>query len=164
MFVGFPPLEHAAYSCPCEKHGSQCCHAVRETFPRKDETGWRGRRRYITTGAADTHRNTRDCQDWQHCVVILLAKHLAERRERLRSEKNVLSVDRERKKDGRRLDRLYVIICINAMQLQVQFISHFHPLSSGLHFHTHAFRSLLRVFIAQPTARDVTPAQAVSRI
>jgi len=39
MFVGFPTLEHATYSCPCEKHGSQCCHAVRETFPRKDETG-----------------------------------------------------------------------------------------------------------------------------
>jgi len=60
----------------------------------------------------------------------------------------MLSVDRERKKDGRRLDRFYVIICINAMQLQVQFISHFLPVSSGFHFHTHAFRSLLRVFYA----------------
>jgi len=36
MFVGFPTLEHATYICPCEKHGSQCCHAVCETFPRKD--------------------------------------------------------------------------------------------------------------------------------
>ena len=63
----------------------------------------------------------------------------------------MLSVDRKRKKDGRRLDRFYVIICINAMQLQVPFISHFLPVSSGFHFHTHAFRSLLRVFIAQST-------------
>jgi len=50
------------------------------------------------------------------------------------------------------------------MQLQVQFISHFHPVSSGFHFHTHAFCSLLRVFIAQPTVRDVTKARATSRI
>jgi len=76
----------------------------------------------------------------------------------------VLSVDRERKKDGRSLDRLYVISCITAMQLQVQSISHFHPNLPGFHFHTHAFRSLLRVFIAQPTVRDVTPARAASRI
>jgi hypothetical protein len=76
----------------------------------------------------------------------------------------VLSIDRERKKDGRRLDRLYVIICINTMQLQVQFVSHIHPISSGFHFHTHAFRSLLRVLIAQPTVPDVTPARAASRI
>jgi len=78
MFVGFPTLEHATYSCPCEKHGSRC-HAVRETFPRKDETGRGGRRRYINTGASDTHVT----QGWQHCVVIPLAKHFAERRERL---------------------------------------------------------------------------------
>ena len=76
MFVGFPTLEHATYSCPCEKHGSQCCHTVGETFPRKDETGRGGRRRYINTGAADTD-TTRDSQGWQHCVVIPLAKHLA---------------------------------------------------------------------------------------
>jgi hypothetical protein len=88
-----------------------------------------------------------------------------ERRERLRRWRNVLSVDRERKKDGRRLDRFYVTICITAMQLQEQFISHFLPVSSGFHFHTHAFHLLLRVFIAQPTAvRDVTPAHAASRI
>ena len=37
------------------------------------------------------------------------------------------------------------------MQLQVQFISYFLPVSSVFHFHTHAFRSLLRVFIAQLT-------------
>jgi len=46
----------------------------------------------------------------------------------------------------------------------VQFISHFLPVSLGFHFHTHAFRSLLRVFIAQPTVLDVTPAHAASRI
>jgi len=110
------------------------------------------------------HTHTRDSQGWQHCVVIPLAKHLAERWERLRRWKPVLSVDRERKKDGRRLDRFYVIICINAMQLQVQFISHFLPVSSGFHLYTQAFRSLFRVFIAQPTVRDVTPAHAASRI
>jgi hypothetical protein len=27
MFVRFPTLEDATYSCPCQKHGSQCCHA-----------------------------------------------------------------------------------------------------------------------------------------
>ena len=46
----------------------------------------------------------------------------------------------------------------------MQFISHFLPVSLGFHFHTHAFRSLLRVFIAQPTVLDVTPAHAASRI
>jgi hypothetical protein len=76
-----------------------------------------------------------------------------------------MPVDRERKKDHRRLDRFYVFICINAMQLQVQFFIYFLPISSGFHFHTHAFHLLLRVFIAQPTAvRDVTPARAASRI
>jgi len=59
MFVGFPTLEHATCSCPCEKHGSQCCLAFRETSPRKDETGLEGRRRYhINTGASDTDTHT----------------------------------------------------------------------------------------------------------
>jgi hypothetical protein len=49
------------------------------------------------------HRHTRDCQCWQHCFVIPLAKLLAKRRERLRRWKNVLSIDREGNKDGRRL-------------------------------------------------------------
>jgi hypothetical protein len=41
---------------PCEKHGSECCHAVRETSPRRDETSWEGRRKYhINTGASDTN-------------------------------------------------------------------------------------------------------------
>jgi len=73
----------------------------------------------------------------------------------------VLSVDRERKKDGRRLDRFYVIICTNAIQLQVHFINHFLPVSSCFHFYTHAFRSLLRVFNALPTvhATSVTSHQ-----
>jgi hypothetical protein len=65
----------------------------------------------------------------------------------------VLSVDRERKKDGRKLDRFYVIICTIAMQLQFQLIIHFLPDSSGFHFYTHAFRSLLRVFYALPTVK-----------
>jgi hypothetical protein len=34
------------------------------------------------------------------------------------------------------------------MQLQLQFIIYFLPVSSGFHFHTHAFRSLFRVFYA----------------
>jgi hypothetical protein len=51
------------------KHGSQCCHALYKTFPRKDETGWEGRRRYINTGASDT--DTCDSQGWQLCVVIV---------------------------------------------------------------------------------------------
>ena len=81
----------------------------------------------------------------------------------------MLSVDRERKKDERRFDRFYVIISIIAMQLQFQFIIHFLPVSSGFHFYTHAFRSLLRVFYALPTVncrllqrhvRDVTLTRA----
>jgi len=75
MFVGFPTLEHATYSCPFEKHGSQCCHAVRETFPRKDETGWEGRRRFHINTGGFRHRHTRDCEGWQHCVVIPLGKY-----------------------------------------------------------------------------------------
>jgi hypothetical protein len=76
----------------------------------------------------------------------------------------VLSVHRERKKDGQRLDRFCVIICINAMQLQVQFISHFLPVSPGYYFHTHAFHSLLHIFNAQPTAvPDVTPVRATTQ-
>jgi len=42
------------------------------------------------------------------------------------------------------------------MQLQVQFIIYFLPVSSGFHFHTHAFRSLLRVLYALRTVY-VTP-------
>jgi hypothetical protein len=164
MSVGFPTLEHATYSCPCEKHGSQCCLAVRETFPRKDETVWEGRRRYINTGASNT--DTHVTLSVGSTVLPSLWRNISlERRERLERWKNVLSVDRKRKKDGRRLDRFYVIICINAMQLRVQFISHFLSVSSGFHFHTHAFYSLLRVFIAQTTAvGDVTPARVASRI
>jgi hypothetical protein len=63
----------------------------------------------------------------------------------------VLSLDSVRKEDGRKLDRFFVIICINAVQLQVQFIIHFLPVPSGFHFHTHAFRSLLHVFYALRT-------------
>ena len=33
---------------------------------------------HINTEASETHRHIRDCQGWQHCVVIPLAKHLAE--------------------------------------------------------------------------------------
>jgi hypothetical protein len=59
MFVVFPTLEHATYSCPCEKHGSQCCHTVCETFPRKYETGFEGQRRFhVNTEASDTHTHT----------------------------------------------------------------------------------------------------------
>jgi len=77
----------------------------------------------------------------------------------------VLSVDRELKKDRQRLARFYVIICINVMQLQVQFVSHFLPISSGYHFHTHAFHSVLHVFIAQSTTvPDVTPVHAATQI
>jgi hypothetical protein len=97
------------------------------------------------------HRHTRDSLGWQHCVVIPLAKHLAGTTGKVAKEKNVLSVDREGKKDGQRLDRFYVIICIIAMQWQMQCISRFLLVSSGFHFHEHAFRSLLRVFMHYPT-------------
>jgi hypothetical protein len=161
MFVGFPTLKHATYICPCEKHGSHCRHAIHKTFPRKDDNGWEGRRRYINTGASDTDTHV----TLRVGSTVLSSRYrniLLELRERLRRWKHVLSVDRERKKDGRRLDRFYVIICINAMKLQVQFISHFLSISSGFHFQTHAFRSLLCIFIAQPTVHDVTPACAAS--
>jgi hypothetical protein len=70
--------------------------------------------------------------------------------------KKVLSIDSARKEDGRRFNRFYVIICTNAMQLQVQFIIYFLPVSSGFHFYTHAFRSLFRVFYALRTVH-ITP-------
>jgi hypothetical protein len=112
------------------------------------------------------HRHTRrDSHGWQHCVAIPFAKHLVATMGKVGKVKECVAVDREQKEDGRRLDRFYVIICINAMQLQVQFFSHFLPVSSGFHFHTRAFRSLLCVFIAQTTSvHDVTPASAASRI
>jgi hypothetical protein len=53
--------------------------------------------------------------------------------------------------EGQRLDRLD-----DAMQLQLQFILYFLPVSSGFHFHTHAFRSLIRVFYALRTVH-ITP-------
>ena len=65
----------------------------------------------------------------------------------------MLSLDSVGKKDGRRLDRFHVIICIIATQLQLQFIIHFLPVSSGFRFHTHAFRSVLRVLYASPTVQ-----------
>jgi len=102
------------------------------------------------------HRHTRDSQGWQHCVVIPLAKRIAGTKERLRRRKSVLSLDNVRKTDGRRFDKFYVIICTNAMQLQVQFTIYFLPVLSGFHFHTHAFRSLLRVFYALRTVH-ITP-------
>jgi hypothetical protein len=40
------------------------------------------------------------------------------------------------------------------MQLQLQFVIHFLPVSSGFHIYTHAFRSLLRVVYALPTVQD----------
>ena len=77
-----------------------------------------------------------------------------ERRKRLRRLRNVLSLDSVRKKDGRGLDRFHVIICIIAMQLQLQFIIHFLPVSLGFHIYTYTFRSLLRVVYALPTVQD----------
>jgi hypothetical protein len=68
----------------------------------------------------------------------------------------VLSLDSVRTEDGRRIDRFYVIICTNAMQLQVQFIIYFFPVSSGFHFHKHAFRSLFCVFYTLRTVH-ITP-------
>jgi hypothetical protein len=116
-------------------------------FP--ERTDWEGQRRYINTEASntDTHVTLRVgstvlSSRWRNTSL--------ERRERFRRWRNVLSVARKRK-DGQMLGKFYVTICMNAMQLQVQFITHFLPLTSGFHFHTHAFRSLLRIFITQPT-------------
>jgi len=70
------------------------------------------------------------------------------------------------------LDRFHVIICITAMQLQLQIIAHFLPVSSGFHFYTHAIHSLLHVFYALPTVhcrllkshvRDVTLTRAAMK-
>jgi hypothetical protein len=154
MFVGFPILEHATYSCPCQKHGSQCYHAVRKTSPRKDERGWEGRRRYhMNTGASDT-----DTHATLRVGSTVLSSHWrnisVKGWQRLIRRKNVLSLDSVRKEDGRSFDRFYVIIFINAMQ--VQFIIYFLPVSSGFHFYTHAFHSLSRIFYALRTVH-ITP-------
>ena len=98
-----------------------------------------------------THTRARDSQGWQPCVVIPLAKHLAGTTGKVEKAKECV-VPRQRTEGGRtKVDRIFVIICINAMQLQVQFIIHFLPVSSGFHFHTHAFSSLLCVFYALRT-------------
>jgi hypothetical protein len=111
----------------------------------------------MNTGAydTDTHVTLRVGSSF----VIPLGKHLAGTKGKVENVKECV-VHRQGREEGRRLDRFYVIICINAMQLQVQFISHFLPLSSGFHFHTHAFRLLLRA----RHVRDVTPERAASRI
>ena len=102
-----------------------------------------------------THTHTRDSQGWQRCVAIPLAKHPAGTTGKV-EKANVLSIDSVRKEDGRKLDKFYVIICMNATQLEVQFIIHFLHVSSGYHFHTRAFRSLLCVFCVLTTVH-VTP-------
>jgi hypothetical protein len=61
------------------------------------------------------HRHTRDSQGWQHCVVIPLAKHHAGTTGKVEKVKKCVVRRQERKKDGRMLDRFYVIIFINAM-------------------------------------------------
>jgi hypothetical protein len=103
----------------------------------------------------------------QHCVVISLAKNLAGTTGKV-ERANVLSLDRVRKKDGRRLDRFYVIICMNATQLQVQFIIHFLPVSPGFHFHTHMhsvhFSAFSVHYHSARHGRDVTLIHAASRI
>ena len=48
----------------------------------------------------------------------------------------MLSLDCLRKKDGRRLNRFHIIICKIATQLQLQFVTHFLPVSS-VFTHTH---------------------------
>jgi len=150
MFVGLPTLEHA--TCPCEKHGSQCCHAICETFPRKDEAGWVGRRFHVSMGSSDTRTHT-----GATCRVggtVLSSRQQNVSLERLRRWRSVLSVDREQKKDGRRLDKLCVITFRNATQLQVQFIIHFLPVSTGFHFHMHSVHfSVFSVHYAQCTSR-----------
>ena len=65
-------------------------------------------------------------------------------------------LDSVRKKDRRRLDRFHVIICTIAMQLQLQFIIHFLPVSPGFHIYTYAFRSLLRIVYALPIVQDIS--------
>jgi len=42
----------------------------------------------------------------------------------------------------------------------LQFLIHLLPVSSGFHFYTHAFRSLLRVFYALPTVHDTSSKNA----
>jgi hypothetical protein len=102
------------------------------------------------------HRHTRDSQGWQHCVVIPLAKRITGTTEKFEKAKECVVPSQRSKEDEQRLDRFYVIICKNAKLLQVQFIIHFLSVSSGFHFHTHAFPSLLRVFYALRTVH-VTP-------
>jgi len=82
------------------------------------------------------HRHTRDSQSWQHCVVIPLAKQLAGTKGKVERVKKCV-VRRQGTEEGRTKVRFYVTICTNAMQLQVKLISHFLPVSSGFHFHTH---------------------------
>jgi hypothetical protein len=95
--------------------------------------------------------HTRDSQGWQHCVVIALAKLIAGRTGKIDRAKECV-VPRQRTEGGRtKVRSVYVIICTNVMQLQLQFVIYFLPVSSSFHFHKHAFRSLFRVFYALRT-------------
>jgi len=98
-----------------------------------------------------THTHTRDSQGSQHCIVIPLAKHLAGTTGKVKGAKESV-VRRQRTEGGRTKGRFFVIICINAIQFQVQFSIRFLPVSSGFLFPTHVFRSLLHVVNALRTA------------
>ena len=86
-----------------------------QNISQKGQNRLKGRRRYINTGASDT--DTHVTHRVGSTVLSSLHRNISlQRRERLRRWKHVLlSVDRKRKKDGRRLERFYAIICINAM-------------------------------------------------
>jgi len=135
---------------------AMCCHAVWKSFPREDETGWEGRRRlHLNTEASDTHTHTHihvTLRVGSNVLSCRLRNISLERRERLRRRKNVLSLDSVGKKDGRKVDRVfrYHLYKRNAIASTI----HYSLPSRLIRFpfpHTHAFRSLLRVFYALGT-------------
>ena len=117
MFVGFPTLEHATYSCPCEAWITVLSYRSRNVFQKGRNRLRRSKKVYKHRGCQ--HRHTRDSQGGQHCVVILLAKHLARTTGKVEKVKECV-VRRQGTEEGRTNVRyFYVIICMNAMQLQV---------------------------------------------
>jgi hypothetical protein len=110
-----------------------------------------GRSKKVYKHRGFRHRHARDSQGGQHCVVILLAKHLIGTMGKVEKVKECVVCRQGTEEGWTKVRELLCIICINAIQLQVQFINHFLPVLSGFHFYAHALCSLLHVFIAQPT-------------
>jgi hypothetical protein len=121
--------------------------------------------KYVSNRVCDTHTRTHTCacEGWELSVVTPFAKHIKEREGKVEKFREFFSLDSVWNKYGQRLDRFYVLLVqfqllIHSLPMssgfllfvQLQLLIHLPPVSSSFRLHTHAFRSLLRVFMHYP--------------